>query len=107
MDFSFKDLEILAETIATYKCESDLIVQDKIDSWMNVLEDLKKKYADVKEVISDMLADQYGLCREQCNKKEGPINFIFNTPLQEMPPYINSEIEWQAVVSLWRLAIDK
>ena len=54
-----------------------------------------------------MLADQFGLCREQCNKKGGPIEFIFKTSLDEMPVYMESEIEWQVVISLWRLAIDK
>lgn len=107
MNYTLTDIERLAETIAVHECESDLILQDKIDSWKNVLEDIKKKTTNIKEIISDMLADQYGLCRKQCNKKGGPIDFIFNTPLDEMPVYIYSEIEWQAVISLWRLAIDK
>ncbi len=107
MTYTSIDLEFLARTIATYGCESNLILQDKIESWMNVLKDIKKKFTDTGEIISDMLADQFGLDRRQCYEKGGPIDLIFNTPLDEMPLYTDSEIEWQVIISLWRIAIEK
>jgi len=107
MTYTDSDIESLAETMAAYKCESNSILQDMIKLWVETFNEIKEEYKDTKGVISQLMWEKYGLCQYSCDKKDGPINLIFNTPLHDMPLYMNSEIEWQAVISLWRLAIDK
>jgi len=107
MTYTSTDIESFAEIMATHKCESNSILQDMVKLWVETLNEIKEEYKDNKEIISQLMWEKYGLCQYQCDKKEGPINLIFNTPLDDMPLYINSKVEWQAVISLWRLAIDK
>lgn len=107
MTYTTVEIESLAQMMGTHKCVSESILPDMIDLWMETLREIKEEFKNNKEIISQLMFEKYGLCQNQCDQKNGPIDMAFNTPLDEMPIHISSKIEWQAVISLWRLAIDK
>lgn len=107
MTYTLSDVEFLAQKIATHNLPYPEYVQDTIDIWMNTLEGVKKECEDINEMILQLMGPYFTGFNREISKQEGMTDLIFNMPLDEMPLYISSEIEWQAVISLWRLAIDK
>ena len=107
MIYTFEDVEILVKQLATEGSPPEMITEF-IESWMGTYECVKREFGDdVKEVLLEILGPYlYGFSRVM-SKKVGLMGFIFDAPLDEMPLYINSEIQWQAAISLWRIAIEK
>lgn len=107
MTYTLADAESLAKTLASHNCTDTDIIQSQTEIWLSTFNEVKEEFDDIKEIILEMLGPyHYGFSRQQF-KENGLIDLIFNTPLDEMPLYISSEFEWQAVISLWRLSIDK
>lgn len=108
MKYTFKDIKYLINIIAIHESKDISLIQDYIGIWEETLNHLIDEFKEnIKEIILEILGPYlYGFNRKQ-SKNEGLTDMIFDISLNEMPLYINSEKEWQIVISQWRLAINK
>ena len=100
MTYTLKDVKQLAEIIATHNCP-DGIVGEELDTWSSVFKDAKEESdGDINKTILRLFFHNGFECPEL-------EKMIFETPLDNIPLYLTSETEWEMIVALWRLAIDK
>ena len=102
--FTMKDVKALATEIAIFFNSNN----DKdVAVWLEIVRNIRKEYPEIKEIILELLGPYvFSFPREAC-KKIGLTDLIFETSLEEMPLYLESENKWELIVARWRLAIDK
>jgi hypothetical protein len=71
------------------------------NDWSDTLNSLKKDFTDPHDIIVDLLCYLAGLMPQEYQ------DFVFETPIQEMPIYFDDELPLKACVSRWRMQIGK
>lgn len=106
MKYTLEDLEILATLIGSY-------FKDTSNNWILLLKTLKDEYKNlsydkkVKQIILEILGPYCFGFNEETMKLQGIYDFIYSTPLNQMPLYISSGKGWESIISKWRLSIEK
>ena len=81
---------------------------NNVKFWLEVVDEIKKEYSEIKEVILELLGPSVFSFTREFSKHIGLTDLIFNTPVKLMPLYIGSnDRPWEMVVARWRLTIQK
>ncbi len=103
--YTTKELSVLAELIGQVRSL-------EFNGWPEFVKNALKEYKalpyreKIKKTLIDVLFHGFGVYHESPRFKQAQ-EFLYEKGLQDMPLYINSENNWERVVSLWRLSIER
>lgn len=97
--YQLSEVKKLAGMIGSYGITD--MIQESVEGWIESFNLLEKDFKGDSDKIARELLLYY------CGPQNNLESLLFTDTLEDMPLYICSEKHWEAVISIWRLSIEK